>query len=51
MCLTTNANIAANIDGIFVFLQEVVAADEDFSQPFQDFRIVENLVLDQLLGY
>ena len=49
MCLSTDRNIAAHVSVVFVFLQEGITKDQDLTQPLQDLRIVNDLMLDQLL--
>ena len=49
MSLSTDRNVTAHISIVFVFLQEVVSQDKDLTQPFQDFSVVDDLMLYELL--
>ena len=49
MSLAADSDVAPNVGVVLVFLQEVVAADEDLTQPFEDLGVVEDLVLNKLL--
>ena len=50
MRLPTDPDVTAHVGVVFVLLEEVVSTDEDFAQPLENFCIVEDLVLDELLG-
>jgi hypothetical protein len=47
--LSADGNVEARVGIILVLLQEVVAANQNFSQPLQDLCVVEEVVLDELL--
>ena len=49
--LSADGNVAANVRVLAVLLQKLDVADENLAQPLEDLRIVEDLVLDQLLRY
>ena len=41
----------ASYDGIvFVIVKELIPAGQDFPNPFEDIRVIKNLMLDQFLG-
>ena len=48
--LAADGNVAANVGVVAVLLQELNVTNENLAQPLQDLRVVEYLVLDQLLG-
>ena len=50
MGLFTDRYITTDVGVGAVFLQETVTTDQDLLQPFQDLRIVDDLMLYQLLG-
>ena len=47
--LLTHWDVTAKVGVVFVFPQEVVLTNQDLSEPLQDLRVVQDLVLDQLL--
>jgi len=49
VCLPTDGNVASDVGVVAVLLQKLDVADEDLAQPLQYFRVVEDLVLNQLL--
>ena len=48
--LLADAQVRADVGVLLVLAQEVVAADEDVAQPLEDLRVLDDLVLDQLLA-
>ena len=51
MRLSTDWNVAADVGIVAVLLQELNVTNEDLAQPLEYLRVVENLMLDQLLRY
>ena len=49
MGLLEYEKVGANVGEVLVLLQEPVPTEENLSQPLQDLRVVEHLMLDQLL--
>ena len=49
--LSADGNVAADVRVLAVLLQKLDVADENLAQPLEDLRVVEDLVLDQLLRY
>ena len=49
MRLSADGYVTADVGVVAVFLEEVVAADEDLPQPLEDLGVVDDLVLDELL--
>lgn len=49
MCLSANGNLTADIGVVLVTLQERVATDENLAQPFEDVRVVGDLMLNEFL--
>ena len=49
MSLATDGNVAADVSVVAMLLQELDVTDEYLAQPFEYLRVVEDLMLDQLL--
>ena len=49
--LTTDGNAGAHVGVLAMPQQELVPADQDLPHPLEDVRVVEDLVLDELLGH
>ena len=49
MSLTADWDVAADVGVVAVLLQELDVKHEDLTKPLEDLRVVEDLMLDQLL--
>ena len=44
-----NGNVTSEDGIVFVVVEKLISAGQDFPDPFEDFRVIQNLMLDQFL--
>ena len=49
MCLLADGYMRAHIGIIFMFLQKRITTEQDGAEPLEDGRVVDDLMLDELL--